>query len=76
LARLRIIRFHYRLNHHALRGWEIVDNTARLCLMNLYLHGIAHDSQESPIQEMIEDLEAAVEQLQMIVADLGESGNG
>jgi type I restriction enzyme M protein len=23
------------------RGWEIVENTARLCLMNLYLHGIA-----------------------------------
>jgi type I restriction enzyme M protein len=22
------------------RGWEIVENTARLCLMNLYLHGI------------------------------------
>ena len=28
------------LNHHALHGWEIVDNTARLCVMNLYLHGI------------------------------------
>jgi type I restriction enzyme M protein len=31
----------------ALRGWEIVDNTARLCVMNLYLHGIGGD--ESPI---------------------------
>ena len=28
------------LNHAALHGWEIVDNTARLCVMNLYLHGI------------------------------------
>lgn len=28
------------LNHEALHGWEIVDNTARLCVMNLYLHGI------------------------------------
>ncbi|MCP4594435.1 MAG: SAM-dependent DNA methyltransferase, partial [bacterium] len=28
------------LNHQALHGWEIVDNTARLCVMNLYLHGI------------------------------------
>jgi type I restriction enzyme M protein len=28
------------LRHHALHGWEIVDNTARLCVMNLYLHGI------------------------------------
>jgi type I restriction enzyme M protein len=25
------------------RGWEIVDNTARLCTMNLYLHGIGSD---------------------------------
>lgn len=28
------------LNHDALHGWEIVDNTARLCVMNLYLRGI------------------------------------
>ena len=27
-------------SHEALHGWEIVDNTARLCVMNLYLHGI------------------------------------
>lgn len=25
------------------KGWELVPNTARLCLMNLYLHGIEHD---------------------------------
>lgn len=37
------------LNQHALHGWEIVDNTARLCVMNLYLHGIAADSKTSPI---------------------------
>lgn len=35
------------LKNDALRGWEIVDNTARLCVMNLYLHGI--DPEESPI---------------------------
>lgn len=28
------------LRDHAVRGYEIVDNTARLCAMNLYLHGI------------------------------------
>ncbi len=28
------------LTHEALHGWEIVDNTARLCVMNLYLHGV------------------------------------
>ncbi len=31
------------LKYDAFRGWEIVDNTARLCLMNLYLHGIGSD---------------------------------
>jgi type I restriction enzyme M protein len=39
-----------RLNHDTLFGWEIVDNTARLCVMNLYLHGIAMESTESPIR--------------------------
>ncbi len=28
-------------------GWEIVDNTARLCVMNMYLHGIG--GEDSPI---------------------------
>ena len=31
------------LTHNALQGWEIVDNTARLCVMNLYLHGIGEN---------------------------------
>jgi type I restriction enzyme M protein len=31
-------------------GWEIVDNTARLCVMNLFLHDIgSDDASESPI---------------------------
>ena len=43
-----------QLRHHALNGWEIVDNTARLCVMNLYLHGIGSngdgtESGRSPI---------------------------
>ena len=37
------------LSHDALHGWEIVDSAARLCVMNLYLHGIGHDSDTSPI---------------------------
>ncbi len=37
------------LNHEALHGWEIVDNTARLCVMNLYLHGIGANGGTSPI---------------------------
>jgi type I restriction enzyme M protein len=39
----------HHLRHKALHGWEIVDNTARLCVMNLYLHGIGLESMESPI---------------------------
>ncbi len=37
------------LDHEALRGWEIVDSAARLCVMNLYLHGIGAQSAASPI---------------------------
>ncbi|NJN96214.1 MAG: SAM-dependent DNA methyltransferase [Anaerolineales bacterium] len=40
---------HHSLSQEALRGWEIVDATARLCLMNLYLHGIGADSPDSPV---------------------------
>ncbi len=39
----------YHLRHMALHGWEIVDNTARLCVMNLYLHGLGVNSVTSPI---------------------------
>ena len=39
----------YQLTHQALHGWEIVDNTARLCVMNLYLHGIGANGGSSPI---------------------------
>ena len=28
------------LRYNTFKGWDIVDNTARLCAMNLYLHGI------------------------------------
>lgn len=38
-----------RLIHQAFHGWEIVDNTARLCVMNLYLHGIGANGGSSPI---------------------------
>jgi type I restriction enzyme M protein len=37
------------LQFKTLRGWEIVDNTARLCQMNLLLHGIGAPEAESPI---------------------------
>ncbi len=56
LAAHRHISEHYKnldreqkefLDHKALWGWEIVDNAARLCAMNLLLHGVNGD--ESPI---------------------------
>jgi type I restriction enzyme M protein len=37
------------LRFEALHGTEIVDNTARLCVMNLLLHGIGAEDAESPI---------------------------
>jgi type I restriction enzyme M protein len=38
------------LRFDTLHGWEIVDNTARLCAMNLLLHGIGAADAESPIR--------------------------
>lgn len=39
------------LKHDALNGWEIVDNTARLCVMNMFLHGIGGDEDsDNPIR--------------------------
>lgn len=38
------------LRQDALHGWEIVEGAARLCVMNLHLHGIGHDSSTSPIR--------------------------
>jgi type I restriction enzyme M protein len=35
------------LRFNTFKGWEIVDDTARLCVMNLYLHGVG--GEESPI---------------------------
>ncbi|NMB59250.1 MAG: SAM-dependent DNA methyltransferase [Chloroflexi bacterium] len=37
------------LIHKTFHGWEIVDDAARLCVMNLYLHGIGANGGSSPI---------------------------
>jgi type I restriction enzyme M protein len=39
-----------QLRFDALHGWEIVDNTARLCVMNLLLHGVGSEETDSPIR--------------------------
>jgi type I restriction enzyme M protein len=38
------------LKFKTFRGWEIVPNTARLCLMNLYLHNIGDLNSDPPIE--------------------------
>jgi type I restriction enzyme M protein len=38
------------LRFGAFHGWEIVDQAARLCVMNLLLHGIGDENAESPIR--------------------------
>ncbi|WP_103028027.1 type I restriction-modification system subunit M [Salinibacter altiplanensis] len=46
-----------KLREGTFQGWEIVPNTARLCTMNLYLHGIGpqeiSDEEEPPV--IVED---------------------
>jgi type I restriction enzyme M protein len=55
LAAYDFVTGHYQLDvdqkrflkHHTFRGKDIVDNVVRLCVMNLYLHGIG--GEESPV---------------------------
>lgn len=39
------------------RGWEIVQETARLCLMNMYLHGIGGEIHEESLITVADSLE-------------------
>jgi type I restriction enzyme M protein len=43
------------LKFHTFHGWEIVDETARLCLMNLFLHGVG-DLITTPEVEVVDSL--------------------
>jgi type I restriction enzyme M protein len=47
------------LKFDALRGWEIVDNTARLCLMNLFLHGIGSDEEGREPLHVVDSLRSS-----------------
>lgn len=38
-----------RLKEDTFKGWELVQNTARLCAMNLMLHGITSNENELPL---------------------------
>ena len=43
------------LRYDAFHGWEIVDNTARLCVMNLFLHGIGGDDENARTLVHVQD---------------------
>lgn len=59
------------LRDHTFRGNEIVDNTARLCAMNLFLHGIGGTdiNAVSPIEVKDSLLQEPSEHLDMVLAN-------
>jgi type I restriction enzyme M protein len=59
------------LRDHAFRGNEIVDNTARLCAMNLFLHGIggADINATPPIEVKDALLQEPSERFDMVLAN-------
>ncbi len=44
------------LKNEAFQGWEIVDSTARLCVMNMFLHGIGDENAEEPPIHVVDSL--------------------
>jgi type I restriction enzyme M protein len=70
LGALNFLRAHYApltikedsfLRFNTFRGWEIVPSTARLCLMNLFLHGVG-DLQTTPEIEVTDSLKEPLKQ--------------
>jgi type I restriction enzyme M protein len=49
-------------------GWEIEKATARLCLMNLYLHGIG-DLEETPDIHVTDSLKVKLEKVDIVLAN-------
>ncbi len=49
-------------------GWEIVPETARLCLMNLFLHGIG-DLKETPDIHVEDSLKSTFKQVDIVLAN-------
>ncbi|WP_316795459.1 class I SAM-dependent DNA methyltransferase [Pedobacter agri] len=57
------------LKFRTFHGWEIVPSTARLCLMNLFLHGIG-DLQKTPEIEVTDSLkESLKEKVKIVLAN-------
>jgi type I restriction enzyme M protein len=58
------------LKNSTFYGWEIVDNTARLCIMNLFLHNIgSDDATESPITVADSLLKSPSEPFDMVLSN-------
>jgi type I restriction enzyme M protein len=57
------------LKFKTFHGWEIVPSTARLCLMNLFLHGIG-DLQKTPEIEVTDSLKSKLsEKVKIVLAN-------
>lgn len=57
------------LKFNTFKGWEIVANTARLCLMNLYLHGIGDLNSEPPIERVDSLLSSPAEKFDYVLTN-------
>jgi type I restriction enzyme M protein len=77
LGALNHIRNHYKLTvkeqaflkFSTFHGWEIVPATARLCLMNLFLHGIG-DLKTTPDIEVVDSLkEPLLKKVDLVLAN-------
>ncbi len=44
------------LKNQAFQGWEIVNSTARLCVMNMFLHGIGDENAPDPAIHVFDSL--------------------
>jgi type I restriction enzyme M protein len=56
------------LRTKALRGVDLVSNVARLCAMNLFLHGIVADPKH-PVVSICDSLEKEAEQVDMVLTN-------
>lgn len=55
------------LQEETFTGWELVDNTARLCIMNLYLHGIGIE--KTPVRVSDSLISEPSEKFSMVLAN-------
>jgi len=57
------------LKYNTFQGWEIVPNTVRLCLMNLYLHNIGDLNSEPPVDRRDSLLELSRQRFDYVLAN-------